>query len=102
MSSEAVASIDGGSLGRLAVVVGRLVDRIAGSRTASLAVIVLVALACFLPGFATLPPVDRDEPRFAQATHQMVDTGNYLDIRFQDDVRYKKPIGIYWLQSAAV
>src|SRR6185312_17530050 len=24
------------------------------------------------------------------------------DIRFQNDVRYKKPVGIYWLQAAAV
>ena len=32
----------------------------------------------------------------------MVETGDFVDIRFQDDVRYKKPVGIYWLQSAAV
>ncbi len=32
----------------------------------------------------------------------MVESGDFVDIRFQDDVRYKKPVGIYWLQSAAV
>src|SRR6516225_1264348 len=32
----------------------------------------------------------------------MVESGDYVDIRFQDDVRYKKPVGIYWLQSVAV
>ncbi len=32
----------------------------------------------------------------------MVETGNYVDIRLQDVPRYKKPAGIYWLQSAAV
>src|SRR6185503_4454657 len=26
----------------------------------------------------------------------------YVDIRFQNEVRYKKPVGIYWLQAAAV
>jgi len=26
----------------------------------------------FLPGFFTIPPIDRDEARFAQATKQMV------------------------------
>jgi 4-amino-4-deoxy-L-arabinose transferase and related glycosyltransferases of PMT family len=65
----------------------------------------LLALAClfaFLPGIATLPPVDRDEARFVQATKQMLETGDYVDIRFQDEHRYKKPVGIYWLQSAAV
>ena len=32
----------------------------------------------------------------------MVETGDYIDIRFQDEVRYKKPVGIYWLQAAVV
>ncbi|TIO10519.1 glycosyltransferase family 39 protein [Mesorhizobium sp.] len=53
-------------------------------------------------GLATMPPLDRDEPRFMQATKQMVETGDYVDIRFQEGSRYQKPIGIYWLQSAAV
>nr|WP_246429893.1 glycosyltransferase family 39 protein [Prosthecomicrobium pneumaticum] len=32
----------------------------------------------------------------------MVETGDYFDIRFQTEPRYKKPVGIYWLQAAAV
>jgi 4-amino-4-deoxy-L-arabinose transferase-like glycosyltransferase len=67
------------------------------------AVLLLVfTLIAFLPGFFQIPPVDRDEARFAQATKQMLETGEYVDIRFQDEVRYKKPVGIYWLQAAAV
>jgi 4-amino-4-deoxy-L-arabinose transferase-like glycosyltransferase len=62
----------------------------------------LVCLAAFAPGIAALPPTDRDESRFIQATKQMAETGDYLDIRFQTVPRYKKPIGIYWLQSAAL
>jgi 4-amino-4-deoxy-L-arabinose transferase-like glycosyltransferase len=61
-----------------------------------------VTLLAFLPGFFQIPPVDRDEARFAQATKQMLETGEYVDIHFQDEVRYKKPVGIYWLQAAAV
>lgn len=53
-------------------------------------------------GLASLPVVDRDEARFVQATKQMAESGDYMDIRFQEASRYKKPIGIYWLQSAAV
>ncbi|MGO9543748.1 MAG: ArnT family glycosyltransferase, partial [Rhodomicrobium sp.] len=68
---------------------------------ATLALIVLCG-ALYLPGIASLPPTDRDEARFAQASKQMLETGNYVDIRFQTEARYKKPIGIYWLQSAAV
>src|SRR5437762_13161465 len=32
----------------------------------------------------------------------MVESGDFVDIRFQDDVRYKKPVGVYWLQALAV
>ena len=65
----------------------------------------LLVLFCVLlygMGLSTLPPMDRDEARFAQATKQMIETGDYLDIRFQDTPRYKKPIGIYWLQAGFV
>ncbi len=62
----------------------------------------LVALIAGLPGLLLLPPLDRDESLFAQATVQMLESGNYVDIRFQDDPRWKKPIGIYWLQALAV
>lgn len=64
--------------------------------------LLLFGLAIFLPGFFNIPAIDRDEARFAQATKQMVESGDFVDIRFQDDVRYKKPVGIYWLQSAVV
>src|SRR3954463_13484457 len=64
--------------------------------------LVLCCIVLFLPGFFTIPAIDRDEARFAQATKQMVESGDFVDIRFQDDVRYKKPVGIYWLQSAVV
>lgn len=66
------------------------------------ALLFLLCLFAFLPGISTLPPTDRDESRFVQSTKQMVETGNYVDIRLQDETRYKKPVGIYWLQSAAV
>lgn len=46
--------------------------------------------------------MDRDEARFAQATRQMLESGDFVDIRFQDEARHKKPVGIYWMQSAAV
>ena len=67
-----------------------------------MALLILVSLLAFLPGFFQIPPVDRDEAYFAQASKQMVETGNYVDIRYQGDVRYRKPIGIYWLQAAVV
>jgi len=63
--------------------------------------LVALCLALYLPGLATLPPTDRDEARFAQATRQMLETGDYVRIRFQDEARNKKPVGIYWAQAVA-
>jgi 4-amino-4-deoxy-L-arabinose transferase-like glycosyltransferase len=79
-----------------------LFDYAAGSSRRAPALLVVVALLAFLPGFFQIPPVDRDEAYFAQATKQMIETGDYVDIRYQDDVRYRKPVGIYWLQAAVV
>src|ERR1700692_796310 len=81
---------------------GAILDFATGSHVRAAAVLILVALLNFLPGFFDIPPVDRDEARFAQATKQMIEKGDYVDIRFQDEVRYKKPVGIYWLQAGVV
>lgn len=61
-----------------------------------------LALLAALPGISAIPPLDRDESRFAQATKQMLETGDFIEIRFQDEARNKKPVGIYWLQAASV
>jgi 4-amino-4-deoxy-L-arabinose transferase-like glycosyltransferase len=62
----------------------------------------LVVLAAGLPGLIALPPLDRDESRFAQASAQMLETGDFVSPKFQDTPRFKKPVGIYWLQAASV
>lgn len=68
----------------------------------NLAIVLAVALLAFLPGLARLPVTDRDEALFVQASRQMIESGDFVDIRFQDVPRYKKPAGIYWLQGLAV
>ncbi|HWX58254.1 glycosyltransferase family 39 protein [Bradyrhizobium sp.] len=80
----------------------RVIEFVTFSHSRAAAFLVLCGLLLFLPGFFRIPPIDRDEARFAQATKQMVETSDFVDIRFQDDVRYKKPVGIYWLQAASV
>ena len=62
----------------------------------------VLALVAALPGAVGLPPLDRDESRFAEASAQMLETGDFVTIHFQDTPRFKKPVGIYWLQAAAV
>lgn len=79
-----------------------VLDHATASHRRTAALLLLFCFIAFLPGFFQIPPVDRDEARFAQASKQMMESGQYVDIRFQDEVRYKKPVGIYWLQVAAV
>jgi 4-amino-4-deoxy-L-arabinose transferase-like glycosyltransferase len=79
-----------------------LLDRLSSSHLRACTTLVLLGLLLFLPGQASLQPMDRDEPRFAQASKQMLETGDFVAIRFQDEARNKKPVGIYWAQAAAV
>jgi 4-amino-4-deoxy-L-arabinose transferase-like glycosyltransferase len=82
--------------------IGRALAFVTASDLRAVACLLFVCLLAFLPGFFQIPPMDRDETRFAQATKQMVETGDFVDIRYQDEVRYKKPVGIYWLQAGVV
>ena len=69
-------------------------------KSALLMILAVLAVAVLI-GHQTVPPMDRDESRFAQASRQMVESGDLVTIRFQDELRAKKPAGIYWLQSAS-
>jgi 4-amino-4-deoxy-L-arabinose transferase-like glycosyltransferase len=61
-----------------------------------------IAFVAGLPGMIAVPPLDRDESRFAQATAQMLESRDFVVIRYQDQPRFKKPVGIHWLQAASV
>jgi 4-amino-4-deoxy-L-arabinose transferase-like glycosyltransferase len=65
-----------------------------------LVVLALLCLCLWLPALVSVPPLDRDESRFAQSSKQMLESGDFVDIRFGHVPRYKKPVGIYWLQAA--
>ncbi|MEM9083532.1 MAG: glycosyltransferase family 39 protein, partial [Planctomycetota bacterium] len=83
--------------------------RLARSPIAAL-LLVIICLIAYIPGLLTMPPVDRDESRFAQASRQMVDgirtASSPAEVveaiavpRIQDRPRLNKPPLIYWLQS---
>ena len=57
------------------------------------AVQLLLCLILYATRLASIPPVDRDEARFAQTTRQMLETGDFIRIRFQEEAHNKKPIG---------
>uniref|UniRef100_UPI0022EBA0BC ArnT family glycosyltransferase n=1 Tax=Falsiroseomonas oryzae TaxID=2766473 RepID=UPI0022EBA0BC len=78
-----------------------LLDRLPETRRPHLW-LMLLCLLLWLPGFNTIPAGDRDESRFAQASRQMVESGDYVRIRFGEVERNKKPAGIHWAQAASV
>ncbi len=64
-------------------------------------ILLLLPMVAAAPGVFHLPALDRDESRFAQASKQMLETGDYIRIQYQDELRNKKPAGIHWLQAGA-
>lgn len=64
----------------------------------------LFVLLVLLPGQCTLPVVDRDEARFAQASRQMLESGSlggWVVPRVQERLRLNKPPLVYWLQAGS-
>lgn len=76
-----------------------------GAHPTASAALVALTLVAYLPGFGTLPVVDRDEARFAEASREMVVAGwpgGYLVPTLQGRPRLNKPPLVYWLQAASV
>jgi 4-amino-4-deoxy-L-arabinose transferase-like glycosyltransferase len=61
----------------------------------------VLSVCVALPGLFALPSVDRDESRFAQASRQMLESGDWVVPRVQDRPRLNKPPLIYWLQASS-
>lgn len=64
--------------------------------------ITLTALFSFTFGLDWAPLFDKDEGAFAEATREMVTSGNYLMTYLNGAPRYDKPILIYWFQALSV
>ena len=63
--------------------------------------LVLVSLALFLPFLWMMPLTEADEAIYAEATREMITTGNYLMPHFNSAPFYEKPIMTFWLQAAS-
>lgn len=63
--------------------------------------IVLFSLTLLLAGNWIMPLTDRDEVRFAEASREMLQRGDYVVPYFNGAYRFDKPILIYWCQSTS-
>jgi 4-amino-4-deoxy-L-arabinose transferase-like glycosyltransferase len=61
----------------------------------------LGALLLNVAGTWTIPLVDRDEPRFSEASREMRERSDYVIPFFNDKYRFDKPAFIYWTQIAS-
>lgn len=71
------------------------------SRAAVVAVVLLAGLV-YLVGNGSVALWDRDEPRYAQSSRQMVQSGDWVVPRLYDEPRTAKPPLIYWLQASSM
>lgn len=58
-----------------------------------------VTLLLLFSGAGQMPLIDRDEPRFAQATREMMQRHDVFIPWFNGEYRFDKPPLIYWLMS---
>ena len=63
---------------------------------------IVAAVGVYLVGNGSVALWDRDEPRYAQASRQMVQSGDWVVPRYLGELRTKKPPLIYWCQAAAM
>ena len=54
-----------------------------------------------ITGTWSLPLIDRDEPRFAEASREMIERGDYTVPRFNNQLRLDKPPLAYWAQAVS-
>jgi 4-amino-4-deoxy-L-arabinose transferase-like glycosyltransferase len=65
-------------------------------------IFILAAACLYLLGNGQVSLWDRDEPRYAQTSRQMLQSGDWVVPHFLDEVRTAKPVLIYWCQAAAM
>jgi 4-amino-4-deoxy-L-arabinose transferase-like glycosyltransferase len=71
------------------------------STTTKYAILFFACVLFHILGTWSLPLVDRDEPRFAEASREMMERGNYIVPYFNNQLRLDKPPLTYWAQVAS-
>jgi 4-amino-4-deoxy-L-arabinose transferase-like glycosyltransferase len=71
------------------------------STTTKYAILFFSCVLFHIVGTWTLPLIDRDEPRFAEASREMIERGNYIVPYFNNQLRLDKPPLTYWAQVAS-
>ncbi|MFP4692390.1 MAG: ArnT family glycosyltransferase [Halothece sp.] len=65
----------------------------------SLVLVAIIATITFLWRLGSIGLVDETEPLFAEASRQMLGTGNWVTPYFNGETRFDKPPLVYWLMA---
>ena len=68
------------------------------SASAKYAILFFGCVLFHIAGTWSLPLIDRDEPRFAEASREMIQRGDYIVPYFNGQLRLDKPPLTYWAQ----
>jgi len=71
------------------------------STTGKYAILFFGCVLFHIIGTRSLPLIDRDEPRFAEASREMIQRGDYVVPYFNNQPRLDKPPLTYWAQTAS-
>ncbi len=71
------------------------------STTTTYATLFFGCLLFHIVGTWNLPLIDRDEPRFAEASREMIERGDYIVPYFNNQLRLDKPPLTYWAQTVS-
>jgi 4-amino-4-deoxy-L-arabinose transferase-like glycosyltransferase len=71
------------------------------SAPAKYAILFFACVPFHILGTWSLPLIDRDEPRFAEASREMIERANYIVPYFNNQLRLDKPPLTYWAQAAS-
>ena len=67
-------------------------------RSINYALLFFGCLLFHVAGTWSIPLIDRDEPRFAEASREMIERGDYIVPHFNNQLRLDKPPLAYWAQ----
>src|SRR5437763_12803615 len=71
------------------------------SASGKYAILFFACVSFHVLGTWSIPLIDRDEPRFAEASRAMIERGDYVVPRFNNQLRLDKPPLAYWAQFAS-
>jgi 4-amino-4-deoxy-L-arabinose transferase-like glycosyltransferase len=71
-------------------------------KTKELNYVIILAIYSFFISIGMIPLFDLDEGAFSEATREMLVSGDYITTYLNGELRFDKPILIYWLQLVSI